>query len=285
MANEKDQTPGDTKPGAARGQDHTLPSMERRNGKQRYGHAHRITGRTETQPGDPSVVHQVIAGAVRDQKACREQQHCQQNPGAWPEDVDQRDDSACGNSEQGEPRTPAHAPDVQRIARNVIETEMSTTYMVDGLKPTHAEHGGPFAVSENPVVPERLSGIAAPPANRRGAGRIFDRVIAVAITAGLLPCATLLLSMGYDFGREYSVLCILPTLFFACVIRLIARNVLFAFRGRLPQSPLSRWRRLLLASAIPAGLLASALGCMGLSLTGCSRTCGINSAGVDKAAI
>lgn len=133
----------------------------------------------------------------------------------------------------------------------------------------------PFAVSENPVVPERLSEIAAPPANRRGAGRIFDRVIAVAIAAGLLPCTTLLLSMDYDFGREYSVLCILPTLFFACVIWLIAWNVLFAFRGRLPQSPLSRWRRLLLASAIPAGLFASALGCMGLSLTGCSRTCGM----------
>jgi len=102
----------------------------------------------------------------------------------------------------------------------------------------------------------------------------------------LFPCAFLLLSAAYDFGREYILIGILPTLFIAGVIWLIASNVLFAFRWRLPKPPLNRWRRLLLASAIPAGFFASALGCMGPSLRGCSRTCAwLSLFGISAAAI
>ena len=100
MANEKAQAPTDTKPGAASGQDHMLPGMECRNGKQRYDYADRITVRTEAQPCDPSVVHYVVTGAVGRQKAHTEQEHWQQDPGAWPDYINQRAKSGCGNSPQ-----------------------------------------------------------------------------------------------------------------------------------------------------------------------------------------
>ena len=110
--------------------------------------------------------------------------------------------------------------------------------------------------------------------------------MAVAIGTVLFPCAILLLSAAYDFGREYILIGILLTLFFAGVIWLIARNVLFAFRRCLPEPPLNRWTRLLLASAIPAGFFASALGCMGPSLSGCSHPCALLSLfGISAATI
>ncbi len=143
----------------------------------------------------------------------------------------------------------------------------------------------PIPASKSPLGADRLAQIARSAPEGPDVGRI-DRVIAIGVATGLFPCATLLLSMGYDFGREYGLLCLPPTLFFAWVIWLVARNVVLAFRKRVPEPPLNRWRRLLLAAAIPAGFLGCALGCMGLSLAGCSRPCALLSLfGIPAAAI
>jgi len=114
----------------------------------------------------------------------------------------------------------------------------------------------------------------------------ISRGITYAIAAGLLPCVVLLLAMGYDFGREHFLLSILPTLFFVALIWLTARNLLVAFLSPGSQRPFHGWKRALLSLTIPAGFFASALGCMGPSLTGCSRTCAwLSLIGIPAAAI
>ncbi len=138
----------------------------------------------------------------------------------------------------------------------------------------------------SPRIADRPPRIAESASERRDAGEICNRVLAVAVAAAFFPCASLLLSMAYDFGHENILVCILLTLFFALVVCLIARNALYAFRRRLPEPPLNCWKRLLLASAIPAGFFACALGCMGLPLRGCSPTCALLSLfGIPAAAI
>ena len=114
----------------------------------------------------------------------------------------------------------------------------------------------------------------------------ISRGITCAIAAGLLPCVVLLLAMGYDFGREHFLLSILPTLFFVALIWLTARNLLVAFLSPGSQRPFHGWKRALLSLTIPAGFFASALGCMGPSLIGCSRTCAwLSLIGIPAAAI
>ncbi len=138
----------------------------------------------------------------------------------------------------------------------------------------------------SPVVAEGPSGSADPAPEGRDAGQIWNRVLALGIAAGLVPCAILLLSMACDFGREYILVSVLATPFFALSVWLVARNVWFAFCRPVPKSPLNRRRRLLLAAAIPVGFFACALGCMGLSLRGCSRTCAsLSLFGIPAAAI
>jgi hypothetical protein len=92
-------------------------------------------------------------------------------------------------------------------------------------------------------------------------------------TAGLVVSAVLLVKFALDFGAQMSPWLAAPFwLLVAAALGVGGSNVLRSFRGR-PHGRAGKWATGLLVAAIPAGFVASSLGCMGLTPGGCSPFC------------
>src|SRR4051812_43189964 len=94
----------------------------------------------------------------------------------------------------------------------------------------------------------------------------------VMLLTGLMAATVLLAAATYDFALQFRWLAIGPAALFAAILSVAIRNTLEVARSGASVTPLKIWQHALLVFAIPAGFLASSLGCMGLELAGCTPT-------------
>ena len=95
----------------------------------------------------------------------------------------------------------------------------------------------------------------------------------VMLLTGLMAASALLAAATYDFAVQFRWLAIGPATLFAAILSVAIRNTLAVARSGASVTLPKPSQRALLVFAIPAGFLASSLGCMGMELAGCTPTC------------
>lgn len=100
------------------------------------------------------------------------------------------------------------------------------------------------------------------------------RLASVLLTIGFIACEGLLIGLAYDMRRCGTLFLILGLLGAAALVPIAISQTVASFRPSHPSPMLGLWQRVILLMAVPLGMLACALSCMGVDLHACHPICG-----------